>query len=102
MSASIFGGGALEQFENSISTWKVSNLEYADDEILDLALNDLAKLYFSHPGDAAKTQKRYLKEGGLKFCGDYSRPQEFWERLSQINKVFPYFPWIKTKDGDNE
>ena len=74
-------------------------MKYDYDEALDYALNDTAVNYFQHPNDAAKTQKRYLREGGLFFTGEYKEPRQFWDRLSEVNQHLTYFPWIWTTAG---
>ena len=73
--------------------------KYTKKEAYKLALYDLSKTYFSHHADAAKTQKRYLREGGLTFSGEYKQPRDFWERLSQVNEYINYFPWTADARG---
>lgn len=73
--------------------------KYTKKEAYKLALYDLSKTYFSHHADAAKTQKRYLREGGLMFSGEYKQPRDFWERLSQVNEYINYFPWTTDARG---
>ena len=68
-------------------------------EVCELSLNALAKLYFAPPNEAAKVQKRYLKEGGLIFCGEFSSPMEFYERLTHVNQLLGFFPWMRRADG---
>ena len=63
------------------------------------AWNAVATAIFQHPLQAAKYQKRYLKEGGLKFCGQYKEPRKFYERLDQVNGYLPYFPLVQRAGG---
>ena len=76
------------------------------------ALNELACSIFPHANEAGKAQRRYLKEGGLTCCGEYSSPHQFYDRLVQLNYYLPFFPYghkrgnpsaiatIKTLDDD--
>ena len=63
------------------------------------AWNQVALMVFQHPREAAKVQRRYLREGGLKFCGPYVEPRTFYERLDTINGYLAYFPLIHKSDG---
>ena len=56
------------------------------------AWSAVANTIFQHASDAAKVQRRYLREGGLKFCGQYREPRKFAERLELVNKYISYFP----------
>ena len=111
---STLGGNALQHFEQSLQkydgTTKPDPNPPANDpnppeilltkgEVYDLARNDLARLYFPHPTEAAKTQKRYLREGGLTFCGECSSPMDFWERLTYLSQLPPFFPWVTKANG---
>ena len=63
------------------------------------AWNAVAVSIFQHPTTAAKVQKHYLKEGGLKFCGQYTEPRRFYDRLDQICGYLPYFPMVQRAEG---
>ena len=100
----------------ALTIYQISYKTYADDIKEDLnegrqprytqeecylgALNGLALHTFSHAGEAAKAQKRYLREGGLKMIGEYASPHAFHGRLKQLNWFLPYFPWSKKKGSD--
>ena len=63
------------------------------------AWNSVAVTIFQHPREAAKVQKRYLREGGLKFCGPYTEPRAFYEREDQVNGYLQYYPLILLHNG---
>ena len=109
---STMGGRALQVFRTNLERWKKetypdpdddsvepAQIQYTLKEAYDYTLNELSKLYFAHPKDAVKTQKRYLREGGLTFSGEYSSPNVFWERLNHINQLLTYFPWTERANG---
>ena len=64
-----------------------------------MALNEIALKLFSYASDAGRVQKRYLREGGLWFCGQYSHPKDFYDRLELLNKYLKYFP---VRQGKNQ
>ena len=106
--SSTLGSRALQHFTTAINKYEAAT-HPADDqgneapfskrEIYEAAMNDLACLYFQHPGEAVKVKKRYLREGGLTFCGEYSSPREFCERLCCINQLIPFFPFVQRAGG---
>ena len=63
------------------------------------AWNAVAVMTFQLPESAARTQKRCLREGGLKFCGQYKEPCKFHERLDLISQCLTYFPMCLHPDG---
>ena len=82
--SSTLGGRALHHFGTALKKYEDAT-HPADDqgveapftrrEIYECSINDLARLYFQHPGEALKVQKRYLREGALTFCGEYASPR---------------------------
>jgi hypothetical protein len=115
--SSTLGGRALQQFEQLCDKYSGMTrpdpdadedeenppvVMYTQEEIYLSAVNDLSHVYFSHPKEAAKTQKRYLREGGLTFCGEYRTPLTFWTRLQYVNQLINYFPWVKKANGTEE
>ena len=113
---STLGGRALQSFEQSVSKYENykryipgedsdddgEEIPYTTEEVYASALNDLSKLCFSHPDEAAKTQKRYIREGGLLFCGEYISPMAFHAWLTYVNQMLQYFPWVKRANGAEE
>ena len=57
-----------------------------------MAWNAVALMIFQLPESAALTQKCYLREGGLKFCGQCREPRKFYERLDLISQHITHFP----------
>ena len=105
---STLGSRALQHFETARRKYEAAKHAPDEDgdeakfsvrEVYESAVNELACLYFQHPGEAVKVQKRYLREGGLMFCGEYSSPREFYERLGHLNQLIEFFPFVTKANG---
>ena len=105
---STLGGTALETFEaewhkhdDMTHTTKnkkgdeVTVRSWYASEAFKIGMNAIALDCFTHAADSAKSQARYLREGGLLFCGQYTRPKDFFMRLELVNKYLKYFPHRK-------
>ena len=80
---STIGGTARVQYEQVYHG--LASQDYNARHCYRTSVNSLSKEYFQHSSEAGKIQKRYLREGGLWFCGEYSSPRKFHARLEQIN-----------------
>ena len=68
--------------------------------VLPCAWNAVATTLFQHAKEVNKIQKCYLREGGLKFCGPYAEPRQFYERLELIIGYIEFFPIMTCKNQD--
>ena len=101
LARSALRGNASRLFEKCIDDHADPTTDGADEKetLLDFAWNQIALSIFQHPKEAYKTQMRYLREGGLKFCGPYVEPRKFYERLDRVCEYMLYFPIIEQNGG---
>ena len=103
LATATLGGSALNSFNQYVREYldkSVLGIQQLAREVYAKAWEAVATTIFQYPKEAAKTQKRYLKEGGLIFCGQYKTPMTFWRRLEKMNEYLPYFPFTNADPVD--